>query len=211
MDYTRYKGTSVLTIAWLAMKALYEDLFPYVLMSLATWGSVATLGLGFPAVAALHEMARRTLEGRAVGLRPWWDEVKHGFKRAWGLGLLCALITAALVANVLFYGRQTTSLWQYVAVLWLVLSMWWALGLGYVWALNALQTDPRPLLVIRNAAYLAALRPLHALSVPVLFVPLTVMSVVLPIFLLVLPAYWALYTTLLTRQLIRDIQRRHAE
>ncbi len=211
MDYVRYKGTSVPVIGWFAIKALYEDLFAYVLIALATWASVLSVVLSFPAIAALHEMARRTLDGRAIGVGTWWTEMKQGFRRAWGLGLLCTFITLILMANVIFYGRQTGSLWQYVAALWLVLSLWWGLSACYVWALHALQEDSRPVIVVRNAIFLTALRPLHALSIPVLFVPLTALSVALPLFLLVLPAYWALYTTLLARQLVRDIQRHHAD
>lgn len=208
---TGYKGTNPIAIAWLSLKALYEDLFPFVLLSLLTWACAATIVLAFPAVAALHEMARLALEGRAVDRHRWWEEARAQFGRAWKIGGGVVLISLVLVANALFYGRQESTLWRYVAVFWLWLLILWAMSAPYVWALNALQEEPRTWRIVRNAVYLALLRPFHTLMMGVLLLAVTAISVVFPLFLLVLPAYVALYATLLARQLLLDIRRRHRE
>ncbi len=210
MDYTRYSGTHPLAIAWLAIKALYEDLFPLVLMSVLTWLSILSIVWAFPAITALYEMARLSLEGRAVSVRQWWEEARSGFGRAWALGVFSLSITLVLIANVLFYGRQGATFWRYVAVLWLWFLLIWSTSVPYIWALNALQ-DTSAWRIVRNAVYLTFLRPIHTLLIMVVLLALTAISVVFPLFLLVLPAYWALSTTLLARQLVLDIQRRHRE
>lgn len=210
MEYTRYQGTQPLVIAWLALKALYEDLFPYVILSVLTWLSILTVVWSFPAIAALYEMARLSLEGRAVGVRRWWEEARSRLGRAWFLGVFSLFITLVLVANILFYGRQGMTFWRYATILWLWLLLIWGTSLPYIWALNALQ-DASAWHIVRNAVYLTFLRPIHTLLIMGLLLLITGISVVFPLFLLPLPAYWALCTTLLARQLILDIQRRHKE
>ncbi len=204
-----YSTTHPLRLGWQALKALYEDLFVFALLSLLTWVSALSVVLFFPGVAALFEMARRALEGRAVSVGAWWEEVKGGGRRAWGVGLVSVFITLVLISNVVFYARLEASLWRYLAVLWLWLLLIWGMSLPYVWAFNVLLTDPRLGLVLRNAIYLVFLRPFHAVVAVLLLSSLAAISVVFPLFLLILPAYVALYATLLARQLVVDLQRRH--
>lgn len=204
-----YTTTHPLHVAWEALKALYEDLFVFVLLSVLTWLSALSIVLLFPSVVALFEMARQALEGKAISAGQWWQEVRKAARRAWQLGLASILITLVLLANVAFYVRLTTSPWRYVTVAWLWLLLIWAMSLPFVWAFSVLLAEPQLRLVLRNAVYLVFLRPLHAVVATLLMSVATLISVIFPLFLLVLPAYGALYATLLTRQLVLDLQRRH--
>ena len=200
-------GTHPVILFWQAIRLVYEELFALVLISVLTGVALLLVVPSFPAIAALYETARRTIEGRRISAGDWWQELKQGFGRAWAFGAVGLFLTLLLGANVWFYARQNATVWRYVAILWIWLLFVWGLASLYAWPLFVLQEDTRLWIVLRNAMYLAFLRPLHALVAAVLLLLVTALSIVLPIFFLVLPALWAVYTTLLTRQLVLDIHK----
>ncbi len=202
-------GTHPLRLAWRALRLLYDDLFPFVGLSLLTWAGGLSIVLAWPAWIALHEVARLAIEGYAVHSRHWRTALRTYFTRAWAVGGITLIVTAVLVSNVFFYGRQEGTLWQYVTVFWLWLLAFWALTALYVAPMTVLQEETRPWHLVRNAFYLAALRPLHTLVAIIWLTVVQVLSLIIPLLLLVTPAYVAIYTTLLARQLILDIQRQH--
>lgn len=202
--------TNPLRLAWHAARITYEDLFTFVAVSLLTWLSLGLVVPAFPASVALCELARLALEAYAVKTRHWWDAMREYFARAWVVGLLTTVITLVLLANVWFYSRQT-GFWRYGTIFWLWMLGIWALAVVYVMPLTALQEERRPWRLVRNAFFLAVLRPFHTLVALLWVLTITALSILFPLFLLVLPAYVAVYTTLLARQLILDIQRRHKE
>ena len=205
---SREWGTHPLTLAWRAATVVYEDLFPFVGMSLLVWASIVAIIPAFPALVALHEMARLALEGYGVSVQRWWAAMREYFFRAWRVGLLTLGVGAVLVANVLFYGRQGQSPWHYVSVFWLWLSILWGLSTLYLAPLTVLQEEPRAWRLARNALYLTLARPFHTLVAAGIVLFTGVLSLVFPVLLLAWPAYVAVYTTLLARQLILAIQRR---
>lgn len=200
--------TNPLRLAWHAGKVVYEDLLPFVGMSLLTWLSFLLVVPSFPAMAALCEVARLAIDAYAVSMRHWREALREYFGRGWLVGLITVGITFILVANVLFYSRQS-GVWRYGTIFWLWMLGIWALTALYVIPITVLQEETRSWRLVRNAFYLATLRPIHSLVALVWIGLVSAFSLVLPIFLLVLPAYIAVYTTLLARQLILDIQRQH--
>jgi len=199
-------GTHPISLFWQAIRLVYEELFTLVFLSVLTGVALFAVVPSFPALVALYEMARRVVDGRSVSVSDWWDELKGNFGRAWLFGAAGLFLTLLLVGNVMFYARQTATVWKYVAILWIWLLFVWAMASLYAWPLFVLQEDIRMWVVLRNAIYLTFLRPVHALVAMVLLGIATALSIILPIFFLVLPALWAVYTTLLTRQLVLDIQ-----
>ncbi len=204
---TTYETTNPLRLAWYALVILYDDLFVFVGLSLLTWLSLILLIPAFPALAALHEMARLAITKRAISVRQWWEYARTEALRAWKLGAIALLITIVFFANVLFYGRQETSVWRYIAIFWLWLSVMGTMTWLYVWPVMALQEERRLWMLLRNAFYMALLRPFHTLMAALVLAFFTSLSVLLPILLALLPAYWAVYTTLLTREIILAIQK----
>ncbi len=201
--------THPMRLAWVALKVVYEDLFPLTLLSLSTWLATATILGGPPGWAALHEMARRVLEARTVHVEDWWQEVRRGFRPAWALAGVHGVVTGVLAVNVVFYWHQHWGPAPYIALLWLWGLIIWTLAGFYFFPLLALHQTPSVWLTVRNSLYLTFLRPLHTVSMAFLLLLITLVSLLLPILLLILPAFWATYTTLVARELILDI-RRHA-
>jgi len=202
-------GTHPIRLAWRALKIVYDDLFPFVGMSLLTWASSLTVLFAWPAWVALHESARLAIEGYAVQVRHWRQALREYCVRSWLVGGITMGIGGVLVGNVLFYGRQQGTWWQYATIFWLWLSAFWVFTALYVAPMTVLQEETRAWRLVRNAFYLVTLRPLHTLIVLMWLMVVGIVSVALPLLLLVSPAYTAVYTTLVARQLILDIQRHH--
>ncbi len=204
---SRRWGTHPVTLFWRSITIVYEELFTLVLLSVLTWVGIFLIVPSFPALAALFEAARKAIDGRHTDAQEWWGEWRRSFLRAWAFGGAMLLLTAVLAGNVWFYARQGTTAWRYVSILWIWLLLVWGLAALHAWPLFVLQEDTRLWMVLRNAIYLAFLRPVQTLVAALLLLLTTGVSLVLPIFLLVLPALWAVYTTLLTRQLVLSIQK----
>ncbi len=202
------EGTHPLRLAWHAVRTVYEELFPFVALSLLTEVAGLLLLPGPPAWMALHEAARQALDGRAVHVSRWKGDVRTLFPRAWRLAVVWGGLGLILGANVLFYVRVGWRVGPYIALVWGWLLFIWGLAGLYVNPLSVLQEDPSLTLVLRNSVYLVFLRPVHTVIAAFLLLLSTLVSLLLPIFLLILPAFWATYTTLLTRALILDIRRR---
>lgn len=202
-----YPGTNPLVVVWLAVKGVYEDLFPLVAISLLTWLASLVIVLGPPAWFGVHEMARRVADGRAVSASLWWTVVRENIGRAWKLAALSLLVGVVLASNVLFYARLG-GVWRYITVGFIWLLLVWGLANVYLWPVAVLQDEDRTFILFRNAVYLALLYPVHTVTAALILLVWTVMSVVLPIFLMVFPAFWAVYTTWLARQLILAVYER---
>jgi len=201
--------TNPIRLYWAALRILYEDLFQWVAFSALTWVGLVLVIPFFPAVAALHEMALIAIDGRALRSAVFWKHLRAWFRKALLLGLVVGVVTAVLAANVRFYDQHAWGVLRYATIFWLWTLIVWCMSAVYVYPLLVLQEETQVWLIVRNALFLALGRPVHTLVATVLLLSTTLVTAALPILLLLLPAFWAVYTTLLTQQLVLAIKRRH--
>lgn len=205
----RFLGTNPGHLFWQAIRVVYEDLFILVFLSTLTWLGLMLVVPFFPAFAALHEVAVVALEGRSIRTGLFWQYLRARFGKALLLGLIMTVLTAVLMVNVRFYSQHPWQVLRYLAVFWLWVLLIWAMAAMYIFPLLALQEDTRLVILVRNALFLTLGRPLQTLGGFILLLVAVVVTTVLPIFLLVLPALWAVYTTLLAQQLVLSIQHQY--
>ena len=175
-----------------ALRALYDDLFAYVWLSLLWWLSLVLVLPAGPATLALQRVANRSANYKRVDSSDFFPTMRQYIGPSWLLfgGNLLALI--GVVVNIFFYLNRPG--WSLVAaVVWgwvlLILLFMGQFLLPLFWQ----QDDRRPLLVVRNALILSFRRPLFSLMLLLLQAILFSISVVIPIFLvLITPAMIAL-------------------
>ncbi len=175
-----------------ALRALYDDLFAYMWLSLLWWlGLVLVLPAG-PATLALQRVANRSANYKRVDTSDFLPTMRQNIWPSWLLfgGNLLALV--GVVVNIFFYlSRPGWSLiaaivWGWVLILMLLMGQFL---LPLFWQ----QDDRRPLLVVRNAVILSFRRPLFSLLLLLLQLILLTISAIIPIFLvLTTPAMIAL-------------------
>ncbi|MBP7963243.1 MAG: hypothetical protein KBG20_12340 [Caldilineaceae bacterium] len=175
-----------------ALRALYDDLFAYVWLSLLWWLSLVLVLPAGPATLALQRVANRSANYKRVDTSDFFKTMRQHIWPGWLLfgGNLLALI--GVVVNIFFYlNRPGWSLVAAVVWAWVLLIL---LFMGqFLFPLFWQQDDRQPLLVVRNALILSFRRPLFSLLLLLLQLILLTISVVIPIFLvLTTPAMIAL-------------------
>ncbi len=175
-----------------ALRALYDDLFAYVWLSLLWWLSLILVLPAGPATMALQRVANRSANYKRIDTSDFFKTMRQTIGPGWLLfgGNLLALI--GVVVNIFFYlNRPGWSLIAAVVWGWVLLIL---LLLGqFLFPLYWQQDDRRPLLVVRNALILAFRRPIFSLMLLVLQALLITLSIVVPLFLvLTTPAMVAL-------------------
>ena len=175
-----------------ALRALYDDLFAYVWLSLLWWLSVVLILPAGPATMALHRVANMSANYKRVDTSDFLKTMRQHIGSGWLFfgGQLVALV--GVVVNIVFYlNRPGWSMVAGVAWVWVLLIL---LFMGqFIFPLFWQQDDRQPLLVVRNALILAFRRPLFSLLLLLLQGILLAISIVVPIFLvLTTPAMIAL-------------------
>lgn len=175
-----------------ALRALYDDLFAFVWLSLLWWLSVVLILPAGPATLALHRVANMAANYKRVDTSDFLRTLRENIGPGWLLfgGNLLAL--AGVAGNIFFYLNRPG--WYVVAgVTWAWVFLILLMMGQFLFPLFWQQDDRRLLLIVRNALILAFRRPLYSLLLLLLQAILLVISIVVPIFLvLTAPAMIAL-------------------
>lgn len=173
-------------------KAVYEELFICIYISLLWWlGTILVVTAG-PATAGLFHVTNRIANYKRVDNSFFWEGAKAHIRRSWILFALAVGIPVAVIFNSYFYINVDS--WVRVLgvfFLWIFVA---AVMIGqYLFPLFWQQDEPDLKLVLRNAAILALKHPLYTFLILLFQLFLLILSVVLTLPLVLLaPALIAL-------------------
>jgi len=190
-----------LRIYWWALRNTYEELFTLGLINLAWWGigfglpiGVSYLGLQWlsvvlllllvpPPTAGVQYCANRMAHDKPISFGLFWEGTKKYALKSLLLGWLGLLVSAIIVANIIFYGGYEGSWTVWVQALFFSMLLYWSVIQIYVFPMLLEMKEEKLLLALRNALFLVLSSPLLALLLAILLVATAALSLVL-----VLPA-----------------------
>jgi len=148
------------------------------------WGLLAlALVTLFPGSMGAYYLTREKALGHRVEFDLFWQGFRQYFGKAWALGGINLLVTLLLFFNIWFYS-QMPNLLVYLTLIWIYILIIWLGVLLYVFPMALAQQDKSLKLIYRNAALLAASRPLFTLVLGVLSLLLLALSIGVPPLLL---------------------------
>ncbi len=188
-----------------ALKAVYEELFLCVWLSVVWWLGTILVVTAPSALMGLQHVANRQANYKRVDQGFFWDNIRTHLGSGWILFWLSALLPPAIYFNIWFYGNAVGFM-RYIGIVWLWLLFLWLLIGQYLFPLLWQQDEPNVRLALRNAALLAVKYPLYSILMLLFQVVLIVVSVgiVLPLPLL-LPAMIALTQNFATVGLLQEM------
>lgn len=187
------------------LKAVYDELFLCVFLSLIWWLGTVLIVTAAPATVGLHQVANRIANYKRVDNSFFWEAARSNIGRGWLLYLINLIVPIIIGTSVVFYLSTTgwlrilgfVCIWLFVFVL--MISQ-------YYFPLFWQQDEPNIRLVLRNAALLALQHPLYTLLMLLFQIIIIVLSVAitLPVFLL-LPAVIAISANFALTGMLQDV------
>lgn len=168
-----------------ALKAVYDELFLCVFLSLIWWLGTILILPAAPATVGLHQVANRIANYKRVDSSFFWEAARMKMGRGWLLYLINLVVPIIIVTSVFFYLSATgwlrilgfVCIWLFVFVL--MISQ-------YYFPLFWQQDEPDIRLILRNAVLLALQHPLYTFLMLLFQLLLLAISIAitLPLFLL---------------------------
>ncbi|MGC9397663.1 MAG: hypothetical protein ACP5HM_00830 [Anaerolineae bacterium] len=203
-------------IIWKSLRVYYSELFPLVLMGLAT---VAATFLVIPApfaLAGLWYVTRRSVEGRSTKWYDFWEGVKRYGPRNLLNALLALFGYLVIATNIWFYNNPAVSplpdqaaLW--LTALWLMLILLWTAVNFYWLAFQMEMEEPRFWLSLRNSLFLTLLNPIQSLVFLLVAALLAALAIVVPPLIILFPAFIATLSTTAVKTMLAPILERQKE
>ena len=167
------------------LKAVYEELFLCVYLSVLWWLGTILVVTAAPATVGLHHVANRIANYKRVDSGFFWEAARSNIKRGWTLYLINLLVPIIIATSVFFYLSSTgwlrilgfVCIWLFIFVL---------MFSQYYFPLFWQQDEPNIRLVVRNSVLLALQHPLYTflmLLFQILMLGLST-AITLPLFLL---------------------------
>lgn len=189
------------------VKAVYEELFICVFMSIAWWIGTILILPSASVTAAMHHVCNRAANYQRVNHGFYWDAVKMRFGRGWLVYLLHLLAPLLIIFQIRFYLYSDLPRWMSViGVAWAWLFVLIVMMIQYVFPLFWQQDEPNIKLILRNAFLLTLRHPLYTFIILVfqlLFLAISVV-VVLPLILLT-PAVMAMTVNFALTGLLQEM------
>jgi uncharacterized membrane protein YesL len=187
------------------LKAVYDELFLCVFLSLIWWLGTVLIVTAAPATVGLNQVANRIANYKRVDNSFFWEGARSNIGRGWLLYLINLVVPIIIGTSVVFYLSTTgwlrilgfVCIWLFVFVL--MISQ-------YYFPLFWQQDEPNIRLILRNAALLALQHPLYTLLMLLFQIIIIVLSVAitLPVFLL-LPAVIAISANFALTGMLQDV------
>lgn len=186
-------------------KALYEELFLCVTVSLLWWAGALLIVTAGPATMGLHAATNRVANYRRSGTDFFWEGAKAVPGRAWALLSGMIGIGALIVFNIRFYAAGEG--WMEVAsIVWWWVLLFYLLVAQYLFPLFCQQQERSLRTALRNALLLTMRSPLYSLVS--LFFQLLLIAICVLLFLpalILLPALLALTANFMLTGLLQEI------
>jgi len=164
-------------ILWTALKDFYEEMFVLVGANLLWVLLCIPLVTIPPATAGMFYLTNQIAHHKSIEFRMFFEGFKKYFVKSWLLTLLNLLAAALFYANYQFYGQMAAQWASIVQGLFVGLFVIWCLIQMYVFPMLLEQQEPRLLLAVRNAAFLAFASPITTLTLAVLMAVVAALSV----------------------------------
>ncbi|MEM7531316.1 MAG: hypothetical protein AAF639_04010 [Chloroflexota bacterium] len=174
------------TVMGRILKAVYEDLFLCVFLSLIWWlGTVLILPAG-PVTLAMNHVANRVANYKRVDTGFFWQEARQNIGRSWLIFALTLLAPLAVIFNIWFYMQGEASWMRVIGIAWVWILLLILLLLQYVLPLYWQQDEPNIRLIARNSLLLTLRYPLYSFLMFVFQVVMLLISIglTLPLILL---------------------------
>jgi hypothetical protein len=195
-----------------ALKDCWDELLLLVLMNLVTVLLAVPIVTSVPALGALWYIGHRIAKGRTISLRDYFVGFRRYFWKAWGLALIALAGFAVLLTNLWFY-RASDAAIQISSILslllgglFIALTILWLVFQMYPLALLLQQEDQRLRVALRNAAVLLIANPGFSivLALLLLVVGLVIGFLLLPLWFLILLAFFAVVCNGAVEHLLRS-------
>jgi uncharacterized membrane protein YesL len=169
-----------------SFKALYDELFLWVWLSVLWWIGTVLILPAAPVMAGLHMAANRVANYKRVDSGFFYDSARQYIGKSWLLYALNLLMLAGVFFNIYFYFNSTAAWAQIVGIIWLWVLLLLLMASQYFFPLFWQQDEPSIKMILRNAFLLSIRYPLYTFLMLIFQILLVVISfvTVLPIFLL---------------------------
>lgn len=187
------------------LKAVYDELFLCVFLSLVWWGGTILIVTAAPATVGVNHVANRIANYKRVDTSFFWEGARTYIGRGWLLYLINLLVPFIIFTSILFY--LSTTGWLRILGFVCVWLFIFALMIGqYYFPLFWQQDEPDIRLILRNAVLLALQHPLYTILMLIfnlLLIGLSV-AITLPILLLT-PAVIAISINFALTGMLQDV------
>lgn len=187
---------NALRVIWKAMRQMWDDMLPLVLMNLFTIACQVVIIPGPGAWMALNAVCNRSANEFAFSWEHYWAAFRTHVWRAWKYALPANVISVLIVLNFFWYpstfGREDWVVWVQGA--WLAAGLFWIILQFYVAAFFTEQEVKSWKTALRNTAVVAGANPLFTLTLVVVTVAVLIVSLVLvpPLIAFLGLAWWAM-------------------
>lgn len=174
------------TVMGRTFKALYDELFLWVWLSVLWWVGTVLIVPAAPVTMGLHRAANRVANYKRVDTGFFYESARQYIGKGWLLYALNLLMFAGIMFNIIFYLNSPASWAQVVGIVWVWALILLSMASQYFFPLFWQQEEQSIKLVLRNALLLALRHPLYTFLLLLFQIVLLVVSffTVLPIFLL---------------------------
>lgn len=197
-------------IIWQSLKTLYEQLFQLFLMGLITLLALLLILPGPIALGGLWGVAHRAVIGYGDDWGEYWEALKRYGPRNWLNSLVVAVVYGLLVLNLWFYNTPgitpvSANIALVATVFWIGVSLFWT-GVVFYWlSFQVEMLEPRFWLSLRNSLLLTPARPLQTLVFLGAIALATLLCVILPPLVLLLPGFVAVLSITALRELVQPL------
>jgi uncharacterized membrane protein YesL len=174
------------TIMGRTFKALYDELFLWVWLSVLWWVGTVLVLPAAPVALGLHKAANRVANYRRVDSGFFYDGARQYIVKGWLLFGITLLMIGGVTFNIVFYLNSTEAWTQIIGIVWIWVLLLLLMAGQYFFPLFWQQDEPSIKMILRNALLLAIRHPLYSFLMMLFQIFLLVVSIltVLPIFLL---------------------------
>ncbi len=168
------------------LKALYDELFLWVWLSVLWWVGTALIIPAAPVTLGLHQAANRVANYKRVDSGFFYESARQHIGKGWLLYAINILFAAMIAINIAFYFNSPAEWMRILGIVFLWVLVFYLISSQYFFPLFWQQEEQSLRLVLRNSFLLAIRHPLYSFLMVLFQLLLLGISVatVLPIFLL---------------------------
>jgi uncharacterized membrane protein YesL len=181
----RYSQMKAFVVMGRALKAVYDDLFLCVFLSLIWWLGTILIVTAAPATVGLQQVANRMANYKRVDSSFFWESARTNIGRGWLLYAINLVVPFIIFTSIFFY-LSTTGWLRVLGFVCVWLFIFVLMISQYYFPLFWQQDEPNIRLILRNAVLLALQHPFYTflmLLFQLILIGVSI-AITLPLFLL---------------------------
>jgi uncharacterized membrane protein YesL len=199
-------------VTWASLRDIYEELFTLVAANLLALLLCIPVVTAPPALAALHNLGFHLATEKRIEIGQFWEGFRAFFVDSWKLAGLNLLVFAILGVDIWFYLGRMRGAWQVLGYVGIWMFLIWAVAQLYTFPLLVRQAERNFGRMLKNAVLLTLAHPIFSLTVAVLLILLLALSVVIPIFFILIGlAFVAVLSAHTLRRGIERVEERRGQ